>query len=184
MLLIVKLKNNPGEVVCANFKLFVCVCVCAVFISQMALQEQLDRFKKQQEKCQATLSNIAASKVSSRKATAPVATAHASSAASAANGRNAAPAVKFSNDTERLQHINSIRKAPVGAQMKRVIDILLEVIVRFFSFNANSLLFQNFRKGNFTQHLHYLVIIGLVLIQNCVPETLIKRIFHNNLHDA
>ncbi|KAJ4829927.1 hypothetical protein Tsubulata_012121 [Turnera subulata] len=36
-----------------------------------------------------------------------------------------APAVKFSNDTERLQHINSIRKAP-GAQIKRVIDLLLE----------------------------------------------------------
>ena len=35
--------------------------------------------------------------------------------------------VKFSTDTERLQHINSIRKAPVGAQMKRVIDLLYEV---------------------------------------------------------
>ncbi|OIV93528.1 hypothetical protein TanjilG_28685 [Lupinus angustifolius] len=74
----------------------------------MSLQESLERFKKQQEKCHSTLSSIA-------------------------NGRNSVPplpsgvAVKFSNDTERLQHINSIRKAPVGAQMKRVIDLLFEV---------------------------------------------------------
>ncbi|CAN1833644.1 hypothetical protein LINPERHAP1_LOCUS33838 [Linum perenne] len=46
---------------------------------------------------------------------------------SSANGRNAAPGIKFSNDTERLQQINSIRKAPVGAQMKRVIGLLLKV---------------------------------------------------------
>ncbi|MED6195553.1 hypothetical protein PIB30_038884 [Stylosanthes scabra] len=78
----------------------------------MGLQGQLERFKKQQEKCQSTLSSIAASKA----------------AAASANGRNniAAPAIKFSNDTERLQHINSIRKSPVGAQMKRVIDLLFE----------------------------------------------------------
>ena len=87
----------------------------------MALQEQLDRFKKQQEKCQSTLTSIAASnKVTSHKFTpAP--------AAPSVSARAPAPAVKFSNDTERLQHINSIRKAPVGAQIKRVIDLLLEV---------------------------------------------------------
>ena len=88
------------------------------FVFQMALQERLDKFKKQQEKCQTTLSSIAASKAAASQKSA----AHGSS-----NGRNAPPAVKFSNDTERLQHINSIRKAPVGAQMKRVIDLLLEV---------------------------------------------------------
>lgn len=82
----------------------------------MALQDRLDKFKKQQEKCQATLSSIAASQKSAS---------HGS-----ANGKNAPPAVKFSNDTERLQHINSIRKAPVGAQMKRVIDLLLEVPIQ------------------------------------------------------
>ena len=82
------------------------------------------QFKKQQEKCQTTLSTIAATKAAA--ATQKSAT-HAS-----ANGRNAAPAVKFSNDTERLQHINSIRKAPVGAQMKRVIDLLLEVYCSLF----------------------------------------------------
>ncbi|KAG5040688.1 hypothetical protein JHK85_013164 [Glycine max] len=54
-----------------------------------------------------------------------VATSESATHASA-NGRNVAPTVKFSNDTERLQHINSICKALVGAQMKRVIDLLLE----------------------------------------------------------
>ncbi|KAI4347654.1 hypothetical protein L6164_008446 [Bauhinia variegata] len=81
----------------------------------MALQEQLDRFKRQQEKCQTTLTSIAASKATSQKST-----------PASANARAPASAVKFSNDTERLQHINSIRKAPVGAQMKRVIDLLYE----------------------------------------------------------
>jgi len=92
----------------------------------MALQEQLDRFKKQQEKCQSTLSSIASSKVGSRKPNTPVVAANAS-----ANGRNSKNGVKFSSDTERLQQINNIRKAPVGAQMKRVIDLLLEVILGF-----------------------------------------------------
>lgn len=83
----------------------------------MALQEKLDRFKRQQEKCQSTLTSIASTKASATQ-----------------NGRRTptptppAPVpVKFSNDTERLQHINSIRKAPVGAQMKRVIALLFEV---------------------------------------------------------
>ncbi|KAK7310187.1 hypothetical protein RJT34_07526 [Clitoria ternatea] len=43
------------------------------------------------------------------------------------NGRNFVPTIKFSNGTERLQYINRIRKAPMGAQMKSVIDILLEL---------------------------------------------------------
>ncbi|TKY70928.1 Transcription initiation factor IIE subunit beta [Spatholobus suberectus] len=63
----------------------------------MAFQEKQNRFKKQQEK----------------------------SASASHNGRTSAP-IKFSNDTERLQHVNSIRKAPVGAQMKRVINLLFE----------------------------------------------------------
>ncbi|KAG7541617.1 Transcription factor TFIIE beta subunit DNA-binding domain [Arabidopsis thaliana x Arabidopsis arenosa] len=32
----------------------------------------------------------------------------------------------YSDDTERLQIIDSIREAPVGAQIKRVIDLLIE----------------------------------------------------------
>ncbi|XVF67616.1 hypothetical protein PTKIN_Ptkin10aG0135600 [Pterospermum kingtungense] len=66
--------------------------VCLQHLRSSAMQEELDRFNKQQKKCQSMLTN-----------TAPV---------------------KFSNDTERLQHINSIRKASVGGQMKRVIDLL------------------------------------------------------------
>lgn len=80
-----------------------------------SLQESLDKFKKQQEKCQSTLTSIAKQKL---KSTPP------KSAPSLASSPS--PPVKFSNDTERLQHINSIRKAPVGAQIKRVIDLLLE----------------------------------------------------------
>ncbi|KAG8662104.1 general transcription factor IIE subunit 2 [Manihot esculenta] len=90
----------------------------------MALQEKLERFKKQQEKCQSTLTSIAAkagsSKSASIKKSSPVAV------TPLANPRTPGPPVKFSNDTERLQHINSIRKAPVGAQIKRVINLLLE----------------------------------------------------------
>ncbi|GAU19486.1 hypothetical protein TSUD_77300 [Trifolium subterraneum] len=116
----------------------------------MALQQQLDKFKKQQEKCQSTLSSIAASKVGSRKPNTPV-------AAVSTNGRNAATGVKFSKDTERLQHINSIRKAPVGAQMKRVIDLLLETRQAFtpeqineacyVDMGANKDVFDNLRKN-------------------------------------
>lgn len=80
-----------------------------------SLQESLQRFKKQQEKCQA-ISSMAARAGSSKAAAPP----------RPANAKPPGPAVKFSNDTERLQHINSIRKAPVGAQIKRVIDLLLE----------------------------------------------------------
>ncbi|KAI3882659.1 hypothetical protein MKW92_012267 [Papaver armeniacum] len=62
----------------------------------MSLQEQLAIFKQQQqEKCQSTLSRSAP-----RFAT-------SSSIASGAH------AVQFSNDTERLLRINSIRKAPM-----------------------------------------------------------------------
>ncbi|XP_037497234.1 general transcription factor IIE subunit 2 [Jatropha curcas] len=86
----------------------------------MALHEKLDRFKKQQEKCQSTLVDIAGpSKSTGAQKSIP-------SASTVTNTRTPGPPVKFSNDTERLQHINSIRKAPVGAQMKRVIGLLFE----------------------------------------------------------
>ncbi|CAK7335492.1 unnamed protein product [Dovyalis caffra] len=89
----------------------------------MDLQEQLDRFKRQQEKCQSTLTSIAKSRPSKSSATQKAVSVAASPST---NARTPAPAVKFSNDTERLQHINSIRKGPAGAQIKRVIDLLLE----------------------------------------------------------
>ncbi|KAK3228753.1 hypothetical protein Dsin_000634 [Dipteronia sinensis] len=104
---------------------------------QMALQEKLDRFKRQQEKCQSTLSSIAAKAGPSRATT----TANAKFTPVPAPNivRSPAPAVKFSNDTERLQHINSIRKAPVGAQIKRVIDILLDTRLAYTPEQINEL---------------------------------------------
>ncbi|KAF1861399.1 hypothetical protein Lal_00025701 [Lupinus albus] len=112
----------------------------------MALQEKLDRFKKQQEKCQSTLVSTKAAQTLK------------SSSSSSTNGRvTPIPSVKFSNDTERLQHINSIRKAPVGAQMKRVIDLLFETRqaltpdqinqVCYVDMNANRNVFESMRKN-------------------------------------
>lgn len=89
-----------------------------------SLQESLEKFKKQQEKCQSTLSSIAAKAGSSKSTSSASPT---PSTLTSSNAKSPAPPVKFSNDTERLQHINSIRKAPVGAQIKRVIQLLLEV---------------------------------------------------------
>ncbi|KAL7229018.1 hypothetical protein ACSBR2_007669 [Camellia fascicularis] len=77
-----------------------------------------------QEKCQSTLSSIAA-KAGPSKATRNHRVASAGSSSST-NTKPPAPAVKFSNDTERLQHINSIHKGPIGAQIKRFIDLLFE----------------------------------------------------------
>ncbi|KAK2631093.1 hypothetical protein EUGRSUZ_L03418 [Eucalyptus grandis] len=74
----------------------------------MALQEQLNKFKKQPEKCQSTLTSIVARAGSTSTPAMPM------------------PAPPFSDDTERLKNITGIRKAPVGAQMKHVIDLLYE----------------------------------------------------------
>lgn len=93
----------------------------------MALQEKLERFKKQQEMCQSTLTSIAAKAGPSRGS----AIQKAASTIQPASSKSPAPAVKFSNDTERLQHINNIRKAPVGAQIKRVINLLFETRQEF-----------------------------------------------------
>ncbi|KAM3681695.1 hypothetical protein ACB094_12G016900 [Castanea mollissima] len=116
----------------------------------MALQEKLDRFKKQQEKCQSTLTSIAASNKATTHKFMPV-------PAAPSVARAPAPAVKFSNDTERLQHINSIRKAPVGAQMKRVINLLLETRqaftpeqineVTYVDINANKAVYDSLRNN-------------------------------------
>lgn len=91
----------------------------------MDLKGQLDRFKKQQERCQSTLSSINASRAPSGPSR--------PSSVPAAPSLKPTPPVKFSNDTERLQFINSIRKGPVGAQIKRVIELLFEVSC-FFHF--------------------------------------------------
>lgn len=54
-----------------------------------------------------------------------------SSMSTLTNSKSAATPAKFSERTEQLQTINSIRKAPVGAQIKRVIDLLFEVFHPF-----------------------------------------------------
>ncbi|KAK4786704.1 hypothetical protein SAY86_010537 [Trapa natans] len=117
----------------------------------MSLQEKLDRFKKQQEKCQSTLTSIAAKAGAVRNSSKPVPL-----NAPPANARAPVP-IKFSDDTERLQHINSIRKAPVGAQMKRVIDLLFETRHAFtpeqinetcyVDMNANKAVFDSLAKN-------------------------------------
>ncbi|CAN1186378.1 Transcription initiation factor IIE subunit beta [Linum perenne] len=86
----------------------------------MDYKNKLDKFNKQAERC-SEIKNMA-SKAGSSSAS----KSGGGASLSSANGRNAAPGIKFSNDTERLQQINSIRKAPVGAQMKRVIGLLLK----------------------------------------------------------
>ncbi|XP_020080917.1 general transcription factor IIE subunit 2-like isoform X2 [Ananas comosus] len=89
----------------------------------MALQESLNKFKQQQEKCQSTLTSIAARSASSK---APQTQRTVSPMNAPSVSTKVPTPAKFSNDTERLQHINNIRKSPVGAQIKRVIDILRE----------------------------------------------------------
>jgi hypothetical protein len=42
--------------------------------------------------------------------------------------------IKFSDDTERLQHINSVRKSTVGALMTLVIDLLYKVMYKRSNF--------------------------------------------------
>ncbi|KAK9755702.1 hypothetical protein RND81_01G044300 [Saponaria officinalis] len=96
----------------------------------MALQENLEKFRKQQEKCLSTLSSIASAKQSSTKPSTHKTSSNLHKAIPALSPSLTAqpppPTGKFSNDTERLQMINSIRKSPVGAQIKRVIYLLLE----------------------------------------------------------
>ncbi|ESQ55330.1 hypothetical protein EUTSA_v10026795mg [Eutrema salsugineum] len=89
----------------------------------MSLNEQLNNFKKQQVKNQSMLSSIASSRAahqssSSSRRPVPAATSQKPPADGASLVK------KFSDDTKRLQLINSIRNYPVGAQMKLVIDLL------------------------------------------------------------
>ncbi|KAF5746084.1 Transcription initiation factor IIE subunit beta [Tripterygium wilfordii] len=126
----------------------------------MALQEKLDKFKKQQEKCQATLTSIAA-KAGPPKAPTPQKPTPVTASA-LPNSKAPPPSVKFSNDTERLQHINSIRKGPVGAQIKRVIDLLFETRQAltpeqineacYVDLNANKAVFDSLRNNPKVNH--------------------------------
>lgn len=87
---------------------------------EMALREQLDKFNKQQEKCQSTLSSISSSRTALSRSYVPAAT--TSQKPNVFRG-------KFSENTKQLQHITNIRNSAVGAQMKIVIDLLFKVCV-------------------------------------------------------
>lgn len=111
------------------------VCKCLRIFIQMDLNERLSKFKLQQERCQTTLSGIAANHASIsmpklapgvRPVNAPLAPV------------KPLQPIKFSNDTERLQHINSVRKSVVGAQIKLVIELLYKVISKKIQLNAVS----------------------------------------------
>ncbi|KAG6543454.1 hypothetical protein Mapa_015124 [Marchantia paleacea] len=92
----------------------------------MALSQKLAQFNKQQEKLQASLAKIN----QSRPAPVPQPKVTVSRKAPAREAsQNAVPfsqRFSFTNDTEKLTQIATIRRAPVGAQIKRVLDLLLE----------------------------------------------------------
>ncbi|EFH44125.1 predicted protein [Arabidopsis lyrata subsp. lyrata] len=113
----------------------------------MALQEQLNKFNKQQEKCQSTLSSIiASSRTGPSRSSVPAAT--TSQKPNAVRG-------KFSENTKQLQHINNIRNSAVGAQMKLVIDLLLKPSYTaeqineacYVDMTANKAVFNSLRKN-------------------------------------
>jgi transcription initiation factor TFIIE subunit beta len=90
----------------------------------MALSEQLNKFKLQQERCQTTPSSIAAyrSSVSKPKVTPGFQPINAPFAPV-----KALQPIKFSDDPDRLQRINSVRKSHPGLQIKLVIELLYKV---------------------------------------------------------
>ncbi|WVZ82018.1 hypothetical protein U9M48_029335 [Paspalum notatum var. saurae] len=95
----------------------------------MDLKDSLSKFKQQQERCQSSLASIAASAAKPKHRAQPI-------NAPSAPARPSQP-IKFSNDTERLQHINSIRKSPVGAQIKLVIELLYKTRQAFTAEQIN-----------------------------------------------
>lgn len=100
----------------------------------MDLNERLNKFKQQQEKCQTTLSSIAASQASTLEP--KVTTVIQPINAPFAPVKPLQP-IKFSNDTERLHHLNSVRKSPVGAQIKLVIELLYKTRQAFAAEQIN-----------------------------------------------
>ncbi|CAI0454385.1 unnamed protein product [Linum tenue] len=101
----------------------------------MALQDKLDKFKKQQENMHSMLSSITQKPGPSK----PLSTSKSVpySATQLAGAKAPAQPVKFSNDMERLQIINGIRKGPVGSQIKRVIELLKDTREAFTSDQIN-----------------------------------------------
>uniref|UniRef100_A0ACD5TSH2 Uncharacterized protein n=1 Tax=Avena sativa TaxID=4498 RepID=A0ACD5TSH2_AVESA len=89
----------------------------------MDLNERLSRFKLQQERCQASLSTIAAARAPPAAAPKPQPYA-APRPAPARPSAPPAPAVRFSDDTARLQKMGAVRTSAVGSQIKDVIELL------------------------------------------------------------
>ncbi|KAK1661099.1 hypothetical protein QYE76_049258 [Lolium multiflorum] len=89
----------------------------------MDLNERLNRFKLQQERCQASLSSIAAARAPSSAPTKPQQYA-ARPATARPSAPAPAPAVRFSDDTARLQKMHAVRNSAVGLQIKAVIELL------------------------------------------------------------
>ena len=91
----------------------------------MALQEQLERFNKQQQRAQATLVKTAVRAAPSKHPPPPPPKRPSPSEQQVPLAQR----FSFNSDKEKLQQIAIIRKSPVGAQIKRVIDLLLEVYI-------------------------------------------------------
>ena len=95
----------------------------------MDLNESLSRFRLQQERCHASLSTIAAAKTPPAAAAAATKPQHwHPAAAPRPPARPTAPAVRFSDDTARLQKMHAVRHSAVGSQIKDVIELLYRVI--------------------------------------------------------
>ncbi|XBI61250.1 hypothetical protein VPH35_042069 [Triticum aestivum] len=91
----------------------------------MALNDGLARFRLQQERNQAILSTVAATRTSSSSSTRTSQQQPAPTPRPAAKPSPSAPAaVRFSDDTARLQKINEVRTSTVGSQLKKVIELL------------------------------------------------------------
>ncbi|KAJ3669370.1 hypothetical protein LUZ60_011320 [Juncus effusus] len=88
-----------------------------------SLQDSLNRFKQQQEKCQTTLKSISRAGPSNSHKSAPQPQRRTVPHASPLPSKQV-QALKFSDDTERLKHIYDIEKLSVGAKLKLVIDLL------------------------------------------------------------
>lgn len=127
----------------------------------MDLNRKLDKFKQQQANCQSTLAKVAATRQPPKSTTTTTTSSSSKKpqapASSSSLAQQPAPPLKFSNDTERLQHINSIRKSAVGAQIKRVIDLLFETRQAltpaeineacYVDINANKGVFESLKKN-------------------------------------
>lgn len=106
----------------------------------MALAQKLAQFTKQQEKLQASLATLPARPP---KAT-PSSTASRKAPSLPPRSQPLVPLAQrfsFTNDTEKLQQIAIIQKSPVGAQIKRVLDLLLETRQSLLPEEINDLCF-------------------------------------------